>query len=98
MIVDPPAPAKQVSEVGQAVQSYRRLARLALDLLAAGGVFVMASCSRPVAAETFFAAVNSAATQAGRSLHELARTGHALDHPVRFPASAYLKCLFARAD
>jgi hypothetical protein len=28
---------------------------------------------------------------------ELARTGHALDHPISYPEGAYLKCLFAKA-
>lgn len=97
VIVDPPALAKQAGEIARAVQSYRRLTQLALGVLAPGGALVMASCSRPVDAETFFSAVNDAAARADRPLHELARTGHALDHPVRFPASAYLKCLFARA-
>jgi 23S rRNA G2069 N7-methylase RlmK/C1962 C5-methylase RlmI len=29
-------------------------------------------------------------------LTELARAGHAADHPVNFPEGAYLKCLFSR--
>ena len=28
---------------------------------------------------------------------EIDRTGHAVDHPIRFPEGAYLKCLFATA-
>jgi 23S rRNA G2069 N7-methylase RlmK/C1962 C5-methylase RlmI len=41
--------------------------------------------------------VTEAARAARRPLRELERTGHALDHPVRFPEAAYLKCLFAVA-
>ena len=28
---------------------------------------------------------------------EIDRAGHAIDHPIRFPEGAYLKCLFAIA-
>ena len=97
VIVDPPALAKREDEVGGALAAYARLTRLALGVLAPGGTLVMASCSSRVSAERFFATVNGAAQQAGRSLHEIDRTGHAIDHPVRFPEGAYLKCLFATA-
>lgn len=33
----------------------------------------------------------------GRPLAETDRTGHAIDHPIRFPEGACLKCLFATA-
>lgn len=97
MIVDPPAFAKQADEAGAAVGRYERLTGLALGVLAPGGTLVMASCSSRVAAATFFAAVNRAATQAGRPLVEIDRTGHPIDHPIHFPEGAYLKCLFATA-
>ncbi|MDQ1301092.1 MAG: rRNA (cytosine1962-C5)-methyltransferase, partial [Chloroflexota bacterium] len=97
VIVDPPALAKQASEITRAVRSYRRLTRLALAVLAPGGTLVMASCSSRVSADLFFATINQSATQAGRPLREITRTEHALDHPVRFPEGAYLKCLFANA-
>lgn len=95
VIVDPPALAKQESEITRALQTYSRLTGLAQGVLAPGGTLVMASCSSRVSAPAFFAVVNRAAAQAGRPLHELDRTGHAIDHPVIFPEGAYLKCLFA---
>jgi 23S rRNA (cytosine1962-C5)-methyltransferase len=97
VIVDPPALAKRENEVERAVLAYARLTGLALGVLAPGGTLVMASCSSRVTAERFIATVNRAAQQAGRPLHEIERTGHALDHPVRFPEGGYLKCLFATA-
>lgn len=97
VIVDPPALAKRESEVSGAIQAYSRLTGLALDVLAPGGMLVTASCSSRVPDAAFFAAVNRAAQQAGRPLREIDRTGHAIDHPVRFPEGAYLKCLFATA-
>jgi 23S rRNA (cytosine1962-C5)-methyltransferase len=97
VVVDPPALAKQESEVGGAIEGYRRLTALALGLLAPGGTLVMASCSSRVSAHAFFGAVTRAAAEAGRPLREIDRTGHPIDHPVRFPEGAYLKCLFATA-
>jgi 23S rRNA (cytosine1962-C5)-methyltransferase len=97
VVVDPPAFAKRASETAPALRSYARLAELALKVTSPGGVFVMASCSSRVAAAEFFETVAQAAIAARRPLRELERTGHAVDHPVRFPEAAYLKCLFAIA-
>lgn len=97
VIVDPPAFAKRESEVGSALQAYARLTGLALRITAPGGRVVLASCSSRVAADQFFATVNRAAMDTGRPLRELERTGHAIDHPIRFREGAYLKCLFAEA-
>jgi len=94
VVVDPPALAVQESQIAVALRAYERLVGLALGVLAPGGVLVAASCSARIGADTFFEAVHRAA---GRPLTELERTGHPLDHPVRFPEGAYLKCLFARA-
>ncbi len=95
VIVDPPSFTRRSGDIGSAQDAYRRLVLLALAVLAPGGVLVMASCSSHVSAEAFFAAVNRAAAQTGRPLGAQEHTGHAIDHPVRFPEGAYLKCLFA---
>jgi 23S rRNA (cytosine1962-C5)-methyltransferase len=83
--------------VAKALNAYRRLARLGLAVLRRGGILVAASCSRPVQAGDFYAAVHEAAASMKRPLHEIERTGHALDHPIGFKEGAYLKCLFAQA-
>ncbi len=98
VIVDPPALAKQAAEIPAALTAYSRLTALALAVLAPGGTLVSASCSSRVSAPAFFRAVNQAAAHAGRPLTEIDRTGHAIDHPVRFPEGAYLKCLYATAE
>jgi 23S rRNA (cytosine1962-C5)-methyltransferase len=77
--------------------AYSRLVRLGLDVLNRNGTLVMASCSSRVAADDFFELVHGTALRVGRPLRELERTTHPLDHPVRFPEGAYLKCLFAIA-
>lgn len=97
VVLDPPAFAKRQDEVAGALAAYARLVGLGLGVLRRGGLLVAASCSSRVGADDFFDAVHVAARQARRPLRELARTGHALDHPVGFSEGAYLKCLFAEA-
>ena len=95
VVVDPPAFAKQQSEISAALQAYTRLAALAARVTEPGGLLVMASCSSRVAAEAFFGAVRRGALQVGTRLQEFDHTGHPLDHPVSFAEGAYLKCLYA---
>jgi 23S rRNA (cytosine1962-C5)-methyltransferase len=97
VILDPPAFAGSRAEVPQALSAYARLTRLGLGVLRPGGTLMLSSCSGQVSEKEFFAAIHYAASQVKRPLKELARTGHPLDHPVRFAEGAYLKCLFARA-
>ena len=97
VVLDPPMFAQSKAQVPGALSAYARLTRLGLSVLAPGGILVQASCSNRVAEEEFFETVMGAAREAGRPLEEIARTGHALDHPVGFPGASYLKCLFARA-
>ena len=97
VIVDPPSFAKSAAEVDRALAAYDRLTQLALGVLEADGVFVMASCSSRVSPERFYDTVSRAARDAGRTLADVQRLGHALDHPIRFPEGEYLKCLFATA-
>jgi len=97
VIIDPPAFAQKQNQVPQALSAYERLTRLSLGVLRPGGTLVQASCSSHVDAETFFETVHHGAARAGRSLREIKRTGHPLDHPVTFKEGTYLKCLFAIA-
>jgi len=95
VVIDPPAFAKSRREVAGALDAYTRLAALGAGLLADDAELVMASCSARVDAEALAGAIRAGAARAGRRLREHARTGHALDHPVRFPEGAYLKCIYA---
>jgi len=96
VILDPPAFARRRDETARALAAYDRLARLGLGVLNLGGTLVTASCSSQVTAAEFYNVIYRAAARAGRSLQEIERTGHALDHPIGFKEGAYLKCLFAR--
>ncbi len=94
VVVDPPSFAQRRSNVEGALRAYSRLTRLAVALVAPGGVLVQASCSSRVPAADFFEAVERAAAGAGRPLREISRTGHDIDHPVTFPEGEYLKAGF----
>ena len=97
VVLDPPSFASRQSQVERALRAYAALTRLGVALLRPGGVLVQASCSSRVPADDFFDTVWTAARDAGRPLHEIRRTGHAIDHPIAFPQGAYLKAIFATA-
>ncbi len=98
VIIDPPMFAQSQGQTSAAIAAYQRLTHLGLGVLERGGVLVQASCSSRVDSESFFKAIHQAARQSNRSLTEIERTGHALDHPIGFKDGAYLKCLFTRVS
>ena len=98
VILDPPMFAQNQSQVETALSAYRRLTQLGLNVLKRGGILVQASCSSRVSSVEFFDAIHRSAREAGRPLQEIERTGHALDHPIKYKEGAYLKCLFATAS
>lgn len=98
VILDPPSFARKQRDIPQALAAYERLTRLGLQVLAPQGVLVTASCSARVPADDFFATVAAQIQATPHSFQEIARTGHALDHPIGFAEGAYLKCLFSRAS
>ncbi len=97
VIIDPPMFAQNQTQIAAAVSAYRRLTQMGLGVLRPGGILVQASCSSRVDTGTFFDTIHHTAREIGRSLQEIERTGHALDHPISYPEGAYLKCLFAKA-
>jgi 23S rRNA (cytosine1962-C5)-methyltransferase len=80
----------------QALQAYEKLTALGASVLYPKGILVSCSCSAHVSAEDFEAAVASGLGK--RSFSVIERTGHALDHPVRFKEGRYLKALFVQMD
>lgn len=94
VVLDPPSFAKKESERAGAIEAYLRLARLGIARVEPGGFLAAASCSAHVSPEEFFGAIRTAAKKSGRRFTELQTTGHAPDHPARFPEAAYLKCIY----
>jgi len=93
VICDPPAFAKSRKDVGAATRAYRKLARLAAQVTAPGGVLLLASCSFHMDAASFAEQNARGVTDAGRSGRLLRRAGAGPDHPIHphLPESAYLK-------
>ncbi|NJC27452.1 class I SAM-dependent rRNA methyltransferase [Neolewinella antarctica] len=96
VIVDPPSFAKSEKEIPGALAAYRKINRLAVPLVAPGGVLVAASCSARVTAEDFFKVIAVALQVSGRKHKLLDKTFHDVDHPVGFPEGAYLKTVYYR--
>jgi 23S rRNA (cytosine1962-C5)-methyltransferase len=98
IVVDPPAFIKRRKDIRQGEQGYLRLNRLAIQLLAPGGILISCSCSMHLAEARLQSVVHQAASQQGRRLQILERGFQAPDHPVHpaIPETAYLKALFCR--
>ncbi|MBI5850202.1 MAG: class I SAM-dependent rRNA methyltransferase [Planctomycetes bacterium] len=94
-VVDPPAFAKSRRELEGGLRGYRDLDRLALRLLAPGGLLVTCSCSHHVTLEKFEEVLRQAAADLPFRIFLRARLGAGPDHPVSLtaPESEYLKVL-----
>ena len=98
VVVDPPALIKRGKDLKAGLEAYRRLNRLALQVLAPGGVILTSSCSFHLARDELRGALERAARQVDVELQSLEQGHQGPDHPVH-PAiveTDYLKCLVAR--
>jgi 23S rRNA (cytosine1962-C5)-methyltransferase len=98
VVVDPPALIKRGKDHKAGLEAYRRLNRLALQVLAPGGVILTSSCSFHLARDELRGALERAARQVDVELQILEQGHQGPDHPVH-PAiveTDYLKCLVAR--
>jgi 23S rRNA (cytosine1962-C5)-methyltransferase len=93
IVTDPPAFAKRKGDVDRACRGYKDINRLALKLLAPGGLLLACSCSGPVDAALFQKVLFAAALDAGVPARILERRGAGPDHPVSVfcPEGEYLK-------
>jgi 23S rRNA (cytosine1962-C5)-methyltransferase len=98
VVLDPPKFARNRQGVGDALQAYARLNRLALGVLEPRGVLVTCSCSGHVTREDFLRMLLQVARQSGRDIQILEQRGAAADHPVAVtcPETEYLKCFVCR--
>jgi 23S rRNA (cytosine1962-C5)-methyltransferase len=93
VVCDPPAFAKKRSDVERAARGYKDVNRLAMALVAPGGLLLTCSCSGLVSADLFQKIVFSASLDARVSFSLLWRGGAGPDHPVSLdcPEGEYLK-------
>lgn len=95
IVLDPPKFAPSAAHAERAARAYKDINRLALKLLAPGGLLLTFSCSGGVGAELFHKIVAGAGIDAGVDAALMARLEAAPDHPTTlwFPEGEYLKGL-----
>ncbi len=95
IVLDPPKFAPTVAHAERAARAYKDINRLALKLLAPGGVLFTYSCSGGVPPELFHKIVAGAGADAGVDGYVIQRLAGAPDHPMTltFPEGEYLKGL-----
>jgi 23S rRNA (cytosine1962-C5)-methyltransferase len=114
VVLDPPKLIRNRRELEEGTRTHLDLNRLAVQLVADGGLFVTCTCSGLLEEGEFLRLVQTAARQAGQpppgardtppaprfQLQILAKTGAAPDHPVaaECPETEYLKAVWVRVQ
>jgi 23S rRNA (cytosine1962-C5)-methyltransferase len=95
IVLDPPKFAPTAAHADRAARAYKDINRLALKLLAPGGLLYTFSCSGGVGAELFHKIVAGAGIDAALNPAIVQRLEAAPDHPttIEFPEGEYLKGL-----
>lgn len=95
VILDPPAFAKSVKHVPQALRGYAEINRRALQLLEDGGILVSASCSHYITEQMLLETILAEARRVACRVCLLARGMQSPCHPVYtpMPQTQYLKVL-----
>lgn len=99
VVLDPPKLIDGRGEIEEGRRKYFDFNRLAMQVVAPGGLLLTCSCSGLLTMEEFTKAV-CAATPAGRRVRILHRSGASPDHPVAgdCPETEYLKALWLQID
>jgi 23S rRNA (cytosine1962-C5)-methyltransferase len=100
IILDPPAFAKHLDALPQALKAYKRLNAKAFQKIAPGGILFTFSCSQIVSREKFREAVFTAAAISKRTVRILHQMTQPCDHPVSIyhPEGEYLKGLVLHVE
>jgi len=95
IVLDPPAFAKNKSNLETALRGYKELNLRALKMLRPGGILVTCSCSYHVSPADLLEVVAQAARDMHRNLRIVENRTQAKDHPILLtvPETAYLKCI-----
>ena len=100
VILDPAKLTRDRTKVLDALKKYFAMNRLALDVIAPGGLLLTCSCTGLVSETDFLEMLRRVSLNAGREIQVLEVRGAGADHPVRadVPESRYLKAVFCRVD
>jgi 23S rRNA (cytosine1962-C5)-methyltransferase len=100
VILDPPKLIRNRAELETGERKHLDLNRLALQIVAPGGLLLTCTCSGLLGEPEFLRLLQTAARQAGtgRTIQILQRTGAAADHPVLgdVPETEYLHAAWLR--
>lgn len=98
VILDPPAFIKRKKDVKSGLEAYRRLNRMAMQLLGKDGILVSASCSYHLQRDVLVSLLGREARHLDRTLQILEQGHQGPDHPVdpAIPETDYLKCYIGR--
>ena len=100
VVLDPSKQTRDREAVSFALKKYFDMNRLALQVVAPGGIFLTCSCTGLVSEEAFLESLRRAAWQAGRTVQVFKVAGAAPDHPfqIHVPEGRYLKAVFCRVE
>lgn len=100
IILDPPAFAKHVRVLDNALKGYKRLNMRAFEQIKKGGILFTFSCSQVVSKEDFRKSVFAAAANTGRKVRILHQLTQPPCHPVSIyhPEGEYLKGLVLQVE
>lgn len=95
IITDPPAFIKSKKDHTAGLHAYRKLNRLALQLLKPNGLLIAASCSMHLSPADLTLIIAQAAHKAGCTASIIAQWHQSIDHPVHpaIPETHYLKAV-----
>lgn len=95
IILDPPAFAKHLDALGNALMAYKRINAKAIGQIRNGGILFTFSCSQVVSRENFRKSVFAASANTGRHVRILHQLTQPSDHPISIyhPEGEYLKGL-----
>jgi len=98
VVLDPAKMTRDRDQVIPALKKYLDMNKLALSVVAPGGVFATFSCTGLVSEEQFLDMLRRAAFYAGRQIQVVRVAGAGGDHPFvgHAPESRYLKAVFCR--
>ncbi|MBX7146947.1 MAG: class I SAM-dependent rRNA methyltransferase [Alphaproteobacteria bacterium] len=82
IVLDPPAFIKNKKDIPQGSRAYRKLAKLAAQLVNPQGFLFFASCSYHMDVQNFSKQIASAIHSIGRKAQIIAKTSTAADHPL----------------
>jgi 23S rRNA (cytosine1962-C5)-methyltransferase len=100
VVLDPAKQTRSKEEIDLALKKYLDMNRLALHMVAPGGIFLTCSCSGLISEEMFLDTVRKSAWQAGRTVQIFRLSGAAPDHPfmAHVAEGRYLKAVWCRVE